>query len=103
MLNAPKREVLNSHYGETSMHSGKVILITGGTGQVGTAAAAALQSERVILSRPNRDYHIANRLNPVGPGAYVGLGNTCDDLRQDDLTDRSQRQSSKPCQSRYCA
>ena len=42
MLNVGKREVLNSHYGETSMHSGKVILITGGTGKVGAAAAAAL-------------------------------------------------------------
>src|SRR5260370_38779391 len=42
MLNVPKREVLNSHYGARSMHSGKVILITGGTGQVGTAAAPAL-------------------------------------------------------------
>jgi uncharacterized protein YbjT (DUF2867 family) len=42
MLNVRKREVLNSHYGSRSMHYGKVILITGGTGQVGTAAAAAL-------------------------------------------------------------
>jgi FlaA1/EpsC-like NDP-sugar epimerase len=42
MLNVGKREVLNSHYGARSMHSGKVILIVGGTGQVGTAAAAAL-------------------------------------------------------------
>src|SRR5580700_11009716 len=42
MLDVRKREVLNSHYGARSMHSGKVILIAGGTGQVGTAAAAAL-------------------------------------------------------------
>jgi FlaA1/EpsC-like NDP-sugar epimerase len=42
MLNVGKREVLNSHYGARPMHSGKVILIAGGTGQVGAAAAAAL-------------------------------------------------------------
>src|SRR5260370_26585484 len=57
MLNVRKREVLNSHYGARSMHSGKVILITGGTGQVGTAAAAALLRRGCRLETRNNEGH----------------------------------------------
>jgi uncharacterized protein YbjT (DUF2867 family) len=60
------------------MHSGKVILITGGTGQVGTAAAAALLRRGCKVRVITRDYSSAKADAARTMGADVGSGDLDD-------------------------